>query len=612
MDARCTRLSTAFILGALATSASACGGDRNPTQPGGGTNATLSVSAMALDSIATGLYAHLSAGADVTSDVTQLLGAMMPVVVDGQDTYADSLLATGTPFLLPSQPAYVAAALEAGETVPVDAFVAAADSAGATLRGSTAPLSRDALTAAVAAAQGDTALGVDHLLAGVVLALGRARVKAAGGTQTDAVWGDGRIDPLQELLLLYAVDYAGATTSASADVWRSEPTLELLPAPQTHRDEETLEGFLAGKMQDKAQDIATDALSKELDFPLDKKEAAKASICASVLLYSYKFKVSASPFVVWHHDPQRPEHPWKSLITATLNFDFVPNSIGKHVLPLIGCDIPPAGPADGRNVGWSIDDTLENHGALDLQQPVTDDNGVAIASYVTKPEVVPTILQAGLNQVATGSVGIVATGLLPGKWKNLERAIGLGIWSPTESGAELQVQYYKLPQTVDVTFHSTLSVNDPNSSWSATMDADLTFSLGAAPILYVGKGPATYANFSYVDNPGGCGVKSTGTQNGQIAGFIQPDSTRDVGLSMLMVAADPMPQENYETTCSPDIKSSQPRFWNTFVSIHGDSLLNGMQRIADGHAQRTYNQVVSVAGEKVNEVTVVDLIVTKP
>ena len=628
LRAGCSRLALGRLLGALGcreargvalaavvAAVLACGGDTGtgPNGSGGGGNDTsLQVSAGELDSLAGALYAQVVAGQDVTSQVATVLGAMMPIVADGQTAYADSLIATGTPMLLPAQPAQVAAALTAGETVSVANFVAAADSAGAKLAGSSQPLTEDELTAVMASATRDSVYGVDDILPAVVLALGRARARATGAPITDAVWSDGQLDPLQTLLLLYAIDYAGADHAAAAD--RADPRVaaDIAASPDAPAlGEETLAGWIAGKAKEKAGEMVTGKVGEEIEFPLGKKDAAEASVCASVLLYSYKFSVTASPTALWHHDPNQPTHPWKSLVTAKLVFDFVPNEIGSHVLELIECPVPDAGAAPGRNVGWSLDDSLKAHGSFDLQQTVTDDNGEAVATYATIPEMVPTQFQLAMPKLTGGSVGIVATGLLPGKWANLEKGVGLGVWSPTESGVELHVQYYEMPKGIEVQIHSRLDGTGPADAWYGVADADLQAAAGTPPALFAGAGPATYESFYYRSNSDSCALESTGTENGQFTLEVSANASRPGGVSSIFGLGSPSPVEDYQVVCNGQTTTSKgSRFWGFFFVMHADSLLSGIKPVELGHGQRTYSDTWSESGFSVTEHTTVDVYLT--
>ena len=71
---------------------------------------------------------------------------------------------------------------------------------------------------------------------------------------------------------------------------------------------------------------------------------------------------------------------------------------------------------------------------------------MARATYLTVGEPVPVLLQQNqLQQSATGTVDVRATGLVPG-WSNLERAVGAGVLNPTDAGVRLNVLYYEFPK----------------------------------------------------------------------------------------------------------------------------------------------------------------------
>jgi hypothetical protein len=177
-------------------------------------------------------------------------------------------------------------------------------------------------------------------------------------------------------------------------------------------------------------------------------QAVGTSVCGSILLYGHKFQLSAQATDV-ERKHAHARRPVTTEITATLTFDFTPNSVAKVWLaaPLVGCTLPPNGPAAARTVLWTLNDPLGQHGALHGgTNSYTDGAGRAFATYRTFDETVPEALHPALLQKsATGTVDVRARGLIPG-WSNLERAVGAGVYSPTDAGIRLTVFYYDMPR----------------------------------------------------------------------------------------------------------------------------------------------------------------------
>src|ERR1043166_7242835 len=333
----------------------ACSSGDSPTNPG--SNAalydTLTVSGGLVDSVGAAFDAQVAAGDDLVTPISRLLGGLFPV--EDQESALDSVIAAGTPFVTEQQFSDLAAAFRENVSFDVDNFVGAAAASGATTRATGASLDRATLTDILTPLVSAPRYRVSEILPATVIAIGRARAKREGIKSADPVWGDGLLDPLQTTLLMYAIDYADVATVAGA------PSRSLARSARGALFEEEVPEdpwhLAADKAKDAIADKVTDFVAEKIHFPLDKKEAAKASVCSSIILYSYKFDLQQTQGDLWHRDPAAPQHQSTSNLPAHLRFDFNPyNAFSSLVLSKIGCELPPVGDAPQKSVSWSIDD----------------------------------------------------------------------------------------------------------------------------------------------------------------------------------------------------------------------------------------------------------------
>jgi hypothetical protein len=559
-------VATCFTL--ITTLAVACGGDQSTAPPDGPPNVpppvdtgsgttvdTATVPATVVDSVATELYLQVSAGEDVTPEIAGILGAFMPVLGEANEGTIDSLLAAGQPFAVDFQAGLIAQSFQSGTMFTVDNFIDAAADAGATALDGTTPITREYLTALLTpVAQQSTYTSVD-ILPALVLALGRARIRQTGAASTDAVWSDGLLDPLQTTLLMYAVQFAGADDAASSLVG---PAATPAPTPSRFAPHPATIGQWALKLKGVGFGIVGSIIGKLVEFPIGPIQSAQATVCASIMMNSYKLQMSASQRDLWHRDPSHPTHPYQSQITAALTFNFVPNALGSWLLPKIGCPIPPVGAAPGKSVTWSTEDPLPDHGGLIDQQLQTDANGQAQATYQTVAELVPGGLQATPEKSVTGLVKASASGLIPG-WKRLEAT--LDYLTPVDEGIRLNVQYHELPQALDVTFQTALSVR--NSPAGYNIDVAATGS-GQIPlvrpdvVVYGADIPVSYQSFDISTvNPQGCDrVSPAGTTNGTMFAQLSllPDSSGQLAAAVMASSTPPIEHINVE--CASTMQSN--------------------------------------------------------
>jgi hypothetical protein len=584
--------------------AAACG-DQG-TAPGNGNqneppaDDTTTVSAAVVDSVADELYVHLAAGEDVTPQVTNILAALMPVLGQADEGTIDSLLAIGQPLAVDFQAGLIAQSFQSGTMFSVDNFIDAAVDAGATPVAGTDPLTRDYLTALLTPLVQQSTFTVDDILPALVLALGRARLRQSGAESTDALWSDGQLDPLQLTLLLYAIQFAGSANASSAIMARTV-------APAAHPSALAVRRSTVGASALKLpfflnpKAIIGSIIGKLVKFPVGPVQSAKAVICTSIMLNSYKFQMAASERDLWHHDPSEPEHPYRSQITATLTFNFVPNGLGSWLLPKIGCTVPPLGAAPGKSVTWSVDDPLPDHGGLVDQQAQTDADGKAEATYQTVNEIVPAGLQTALEKSVTGLVQVRATGLVPA-WKRLEYAVGVGVINPTDAAVRLNVQYHEPPQALDFTLQSTISVRNTTSG-SYNIDVAVAGSgrmtlQQADELAYGGEIPVSYQSFaiSAVD-PMGCPQASpAGTTDGTVLAQmgILPDGSGQLGaLVAVSPTSTPVERVTFECTDTP-VQTEYFRGIFSALRLHAPTpgYIDSLEVVAPGDLERVINRTV--------------------
>ena len=284
-----------------------------------------------------------------------------------------------------------------------------------------------------------------------MLALGKERAARFPPENADPLWGDGLLDPLQLTLLLYSVSYSG-TGSVSSQA--------PLPASAVHQarnvsfindpSRASLMVSVAGSdpigdfIKDQIQGQVEGAVQGVIEVPLDTVEAAQVSVCASLLLYGHKMKVTTTPKLIYHNDGSK---PWSTRVDVILTFqdDYWDNylPIDRWMLENLGnCELPRRGPVEGKPLEWSVSDGLSDHGNFSIIPSQTDGDGKASANWQTVPETTPKDQRTFKNQRdAVGAVIVRAGSLVPG-WSGLERIVGLLKDTGNTGDAPLTVIYY--------------------------------------------------------------------------------------------------------------------------------------------------------------------------
>jgi hypothetical protein len=282
------------------------------------------------------------------------------------------------------------------------------------------------------------------VLPALVRALGQERARRLNADEADPVWGDSRLDPLQFTLLSFTIFAKPAASTESQSV----PRIRFLQS-------DLIADFIKDKLKDKAEDELTSALQDITEVPLDKKDAAKVSICGSLILYGHKVTMTNTPDLLWH----APKTPNVTTVEMTLTFedDYHDNwaraVLGSAVTDLTGCAFPRKGPIEGKAVKWSVSSGLEGHGSYDIMATTTNDSGEAVATWRTVTDDYPEACQVFEKQRdAVGATEATVSGLLSG-WSTVETIVTfLNPNTGTQGHDPLTVLYYEV--TVDDTCHS--------------------------------------------------------------------------------------------------------------------------------------------------------------
>jgi hypothetical protein len=477
------------------------------------------------------LYAAWEAGGDLgpmVRDVLQGFGIAL-VNATGSDMLA-ARLAAGQPTLIEPQVAELKRAYDEGVFISVDSFVAGINERGATIEKTGAPVTRAFLGELLGAVESKAVLGPGETLSALVLALGRARSAHSTRPILDPIWGDGRLDPLQTILLLFAVNYSGNSHFA-------RPAGAAL----------TIAPVLASGLGDQVGGYVEGQVEEALEMPITPDGAGKASLCSSLLLYGHHMKVTAAPSLIYHRQTDG-DAPSSSTITAQLRFqdDYWDNyaPIDRSLLEAAGCTLPRRGTVPGAAVGWTLGDDLVEHGMFDLVQTMTDDGGDAKATFRTVLERTPKPKRTFENQRnVTDAVIVQATGLVSG-WSSLEwvvvnlRPVG------SQGSGFLSVNWYEgaagWAGSVDYTVAGMSSVDTPGTNPALNQTMNTTMKVSGhgrvemaesmpgnlAPSTSSGdwtESRSTNSHLSYTQ--GACTEESTGSTTVELSGMASPPTS---------------------------------------------------------------------------------------
>jgi hypothetical protein len=424
-------------------------GDAADAATGGSTYAEVA-------SVATMIYDAVYAGQDVTPHIEAIFeGLGIPVLASDDVAGAQARIAAGLPLVTARLVKRMAAAYAQPSFVGVKGFIEGL----AEQKVSLAPpydqyydlsLFGSLLQGYVSTGQNQPHVPLDRglVLPTLVWTLGQERARRAttdGGL--DPIWGDGQLDPLQFTLLTSMIfakpasadgaQTPSVTTSGLSTTASLKSTLKSNPAAD----------FIKSQIKDLFEGEVTGAVQDVVEVPLDKGDAAKVSVCGSLILYGHKVSMTNTPSLLWRA-PLTPSTT-QAKLTLTFEDDYHDNwahaVIGDAVTDLTGCSFPRKGPIEGKSIKWSVSDALEDQGSYDVTQQVTDVSGKALANWRTISDTIPKACQTLDNQRdATGATEAVVSGLLPG-WSTVETIVTF--LNPNTGGqgnANLTVQYYEL------------------------------------------------------------------------------------------------------------------------------------------------------------------------
>lgn len=182
-------------------------------------------------------------------------------------------------------------------------------------------------------------------------------------------------------------------------------------------------------------------------MPIDKKDAAKVSVCGSLILYGHKVTITNTPDLLWHA-PRTPNVTQASLL-LTFEDDYHNNWarqwLGGVVTDLTGCKFPRMGPIPDKEVKWSVTRSLKQHGSFDITASKTNDDGEAMATWRTVKDDIPKSCEVFEKQRdAVGAIEATVSGVLPG-WSTVEAIVTfLNPETGTQGHDPLTVLYYEV------------------------------------------------------------------------------------------------------------------------------------------------------------------------
>jgi len=464
------RLAAVFLLLGTAIGCSSNGGsggdsrgaggaDGGGADDDGGRNLAGPSTFLEVSSVAKMIYDATEAGEDVAPHIEAVLSAFgVPMLQSSDEKGALARVNAGLPFVTSRVVEEMASAYAQGRLIDAEGFTEGLAEQGVGLaypynmQGSGLDLSLlgSLLYSFTVAGESmpDVPLSEGTVLPSLVRELGQERARRVQPAEVDPTWGDGRLDPLQFTLLSFSIfaKPANATQKAKSGLSR---TLRADVGADFIKDK------IKDAIKDKVEGDLTSAVQDIVEVPLDKKDAAKVSVCGSLILYGHKVSVTNTPNLLWH----APKTPNLTKVEMTLTFedDYYDNwaraVLGSAVTDLTGCAFPRKGPIEGKSVTWDVSSGLKGHGSYDVAGTTTNEEGKVLASWRTITDDYPKACQVLENQRdAVGATEAVVSGLLSG-WSTVETIVTfLNPNTGTQGNAPLTVLYYEV--TVDDTCHT--------------------------------------------------------------------------------------------------------------------------------------------------------------
>jgi hypothetical protein len=403
-------------------------------------------------SVAKLIYDAVEAGEDVTPHIEAVLEAFgVPILEPDDEDSAIEQIEAGLPFVTTRVVEEMAAAYAAGRLVELEGFVDGLVEQGVEL-GFPFNVGGQKLDASIFSTMlysftiggeldPEVPMEPGSVLPALVRELGQERLRRSSELFLDPVWGDGRLDPLQFTLLTFTIFAEQGGTSAKSLRAAPKTRFQANPAADFIKDQ------IKNKIKDKVEGQITSTLQQVTEVPLDKKDAAKVSVCGSLILYGHKITMTNTPDLLWHA-PKKPNITTVSL-TLTFEDDYYDNwaraVLGSAVTDLTGCKFPRKGPIGNKPIKWSVSSGLQGHGSFDVMASMTDEGGEALASWRTVKDEYPEACQVFENQRdAVGATEATVGGLLPG-WSTVETIVTfLNPNTGTQGNDPLTVLYYEV------------------------------------------------------------------------------------------------------------------------------------------------------------------------
>jgi hypothetical protein len=426
----------------------------------GGANLSSNSTYLQVASVAKMIYDAVEAGEDVSPHIEAVLAAFgVPTLEPDDEDAALERIDAGLPFVTTRVVEQMAAAYAQTRLIGAEGFTEGLVEQGVelpypfNLEG--ADLDYSFLGgmlytyAALGESMPDVPLESGYVLPSLVRELGQERARRTNPEELDPAWGDGRLDPLQFTLLSFTI-FAKPASPEAFSLTSSGLSKSLLATPGA----DLIKDKIKDAIKDKVEGDLTSALQGIVEVPLDKNDAAKVSVCGSLILYGHKVSITNTPDLLWH----APKTPNLTKVEMTLTFedDYHNNwaraVLGSVVTDLTGCAFPRQGPIEGKPVTWDVSSGLEGHGSYDVMGTTTNDEGKAVASWRTITDDYPEACHVFEKQRdAVGATEAVVSGLLSG-WSTVETIVTfLNPNTGTQGNDPLTVMYYEV--TVDDTCH---------------------------------------------------------------------------------------------------------------------------------------------------------------
>ena len=545
-----------------------CENVSGPESASGANEETGTIAAEILESIARRIYDDVERGEQESSFfgfVEALDLYPGPVNLAGVIT----LVGQGEPFILGEQIAAMSKGFEEGILVCVESFVESMREWGVFERSTMNLITKNSFDQAFAGLLAKSQYLESEVMPAFILHLGRERAKRSAGYRYDHIWSDGHLDPLQFLLLSYSLLLSGEQFSAATVSSDQDWNTMSIPSDADWAD------FVQGKIKGGLRNFIRDKISEIFGIPLERSDAIKAAIAASVVLYSYSFEMEAhSGNALNMRYPENPDasSPHETLLTATLNFNFTPrNEFSRVVVEYCyGDPIPDNGPVSLKPIEWSTEGELDSYGTLRVHSNMTGPAGTVTSTYSANDEKVPKDLRiAELRGAANGTVEARASELLPHKWRGLA-AIAREVKDIGLAATRLTVSYHEFPD-MQVSFDT--RVNWSMQGWpiESRFISTMPVYLDTTETVYMGEGSLYYHSLDY-DLETDCEHSMT-ESDGDFFVVVHVDG-EDV---LVHVNSEDPPKERLQINCEnfPPVNVLLSQGWAGWVVANGGSLIQG-------------------------------------